>query len=231
MPILWPPRILVVLHVFDCRNPAWEHAMVGTPEQPGRIPTAIAAAMEFGVEKLLVFRDREAVHPDGRNEAEVIRDTLFDLIDCIAEFGECLPVLRDHTPAEIRAVMEAVFEISDVFITNTADEIREALPICKRLGADQVVFVSNVDHIPRIVQLVGEHWCGEPMAARVQFRPAPSLYFQHGSMRNLVVFELPAVNALLPLDIRRFFKLIRLPLSEKTEALAAVDETLTRLGV
>ena len=55
----WQPKTGVLLHTFYHTDPNWLAAMWGTPAEPGRIPTAVAATLEVGAELLLV--DRKSV--------------------------------------------------------------------------------------------------------------------------------------------------------------------------
>jgi len=224
----WQPKTAVLLHVFDCRltQEEWFRVMWGTPALPGRIPTAVAAALESSAEVLLVFRDKFCYmpEPDGRNEAEVIHDTLFGNFDKLTEFASSFPVFGHFIPEDIRQVM-SIFRISDRYVVNTDDEVREALPILKEMGIEHVVFVSSFDHISRVAQRVGEFWAGEPLASNSSFRPAPALH-SGGSMKDVIVMEPSIVRALWLVHPKRL-----LGLRGNPEALARVDVVLSEVGV
>lgn len=231
MGVPWQPKTAILLHVYDCRLPweKWFYVMWGTPELPGRIPTAVAATLETDAEIFLVFWDKDCYvpFPDGRNEAELIRDTLFERIGELPGFST-LPILGYFTPEEIERAMRQVFRLSDVEVVNTEDEVREALSILKAENVERVVFVSSFDHMSRIVQLAGKHW-GAELSTTIMFWPARALQTE-GSMEEVmaevVVFEPPTVRALGVVDPRRLFGL-----QNNKEAIAQVDKLFSGLGI
>lgn len=217
----WRPKTGVIIHTYDWREPNWAHVMWGNPVEPGRIPTAVAAALESDAALLLVFSD----FVGERNEGAIIRDFLFDNIRALPLFAPSLPVFRDLSPEEILVKLESIFLLSDVVIKNTEDEVKAVPSLFGVEQIQKVVFVSSFDHISRVAQLAGRVW-GEqavffPMA---EFRPANTLY--SGPMDKVVVFEPPAVEALGPVHPKRL-----LGLRGNSEALARIDNALTGEGV
>lgn len=223
----YQPKTAVLLHIYDFREPNWREAVIGVPKAPGRIPAAIAVALETQAELLLVFREEISFGKETKDEAELTQEALFSLIDDLREFTCSFPVLNYFTSDDIRGIMQRIFFMSDEYVARTDDEIRKALPIFKARGIERVIFVSNSDHISRIAQKVCELWEGEPLAATATFRPAPALYSSpQGSMKDVVVIEPPVIVALGPVNPRRL-----LGLRGKLEAIAEIDEALKKAGV
>ena len=223
----YQPKTAVLLHIYDFREPNWREVVIGTPKAPGRIPAAIAVALETQAELILAFREEISFGKETKNEAELTRDALFSLIDDLREFACSFPVFNHFALGEIRGIMQRIFFISDEYVARTDDEIRKALPIFKARGIERAVFVSSADHISRIAQKVCELWEGEPIVATATFRPAPALYSSpQGSMKDVVVIEPPVVIALGPINPRRL-----LGLRGKSKAIADIDEALKKAGV
>lgn len=216
-------RTGVVLHTFETADPHWYSAMWGIPAEPGRIPTAVATALETEAELLLVFT---CISPlNGQNTGAAIRDLLFARIEELPEFAPSLPMLGKFSPAEIRETLGRIFLLSDVVIIPTADETAKVPAIFKERGLTVAIFVSNFDHISRIAQLVGAQWKEMGVQGLTPtFRAAWSLY-SGGSMQDVVVFEPPAVTALGSVDPRRLLKI-----RGNAKALAEVDAVLKRFG-
>ena len=223
----YQPKTAVLLHIYEFREPNWREAVIGTPKTPGRIPAAVAVALETKAELFLVFREEISSDKETKDETELTRDTLFSLIDDLREFACSFPVFNHFALGEIREIMQRIFFISDEYVARTDDEIRKALPIFKARGIERAVFVSNADHISRIAQKGCELWEGELLVATATFRPAPALYSSpQGSMKDVVVIEPPVVMALGPVNPRRL-----LGLRGKPQAIAEIDEALKRAGV
>ncbi len=188
------PRTAVLLHTFDNHGPTWEIAVWGTPTRPGRIPTAVAAALEHNASLLMIFSENLS----GQNTGALIEDFLFKHAYELSQFTPTLPILGEWSPSAIREKLEKIFLLSPVLITNTADEVRLSYPILVEHGIEHVVFVSNIDHISRIAQLVGTLWVEQNLTGiTFSFRSALSMYSPPGStMNDVVVFEPPAVTNL-----------------------------------
>jgi hypothetical protein len=224
--VLWCPKTAVILHIFDCRLPQeeWLYVMWGTPEAPGRIPTAVAVILETGAEALLVFHDTLCFmpEPDGRNEAEVIKDTLFERLEELPGFANSLRVFSHVEVEEIRRRISESFRVLDPDVLNTDEEVQKALPMLEEMGMEHVVWVSSPDHISRVAQRVCE--LGMKKSINVSFRPSRTL--SSGAMEDVVVIEPAAVQQLLPIHPRRLLSLRGNP-----EALARIEEVLLKVGV
>lgn len=219
----WQPRTGVVLHTFDHTDLNWFAAVWGTPSEPGRIPTAVAATLEAGAELLLVFTD--IIPTDGKNTGAIMRDFLFSHMEELPKFAPSLPVLGEFSLSEIREILGRVFLLSDVRIVPTSDEVAAVPPIFKEKELTVAIFVSNFDHISRIAQLVGSMWKKMGITGLTPvFRPAKSLY-SGDTMKNVVVFEPPATRGLLPVHPGRL-----LGLKGNSDALAQVDAVLKKFG-
>lgn len=216
-------RTAILLHTFDNRGPTWETAVWGSPMRPGRIPTAVAEALESNAELLMIFSENLS----GKNTGALIRDYLFEHIEELRAFAPTLPILCQVPLRVIERRLKKTFLLSDVQIKNTADEVWLAYPILLERKIDHVVSVSNIDHMSRIIQLVGALWTDQGHTdIAVSFRPALSMYSPAGStMKDVVVFEPPAVAGLGPVNPRRLFTVWNNP-----QTIPAVDSALTLIG-
>lgn len=213
----------IILHTFDHTKSNWRHAMWGKPTEPGRIPTAVAAALETGASLLLVFTDIISV--DRKNEGVMIRDSLFNHIEELPLYAESLPILKECSLVQIRDTMKQIFLLSDVHIVNTADEIAAVPSIFAGRGLESAIFVSNFDHASRVAQLIGTIWRDKGIVRPVAYIcPAASLY-SACSMQEVVVFEPPIIQS-LGCDPRLLLKLMGNP-----DALARLQALLKEFDV
>jgi hypothetical protein len=126
-------RKALLLHGFKLGNPDWHRVVWGVPRDDiyGRVPAALQAGWESGVEKIIF---------GGTEGRQIFAYTLQHLFEVSESSGICTTALR--------VWLERVAVFDDV-TTRTSEEIEWAVTYCKQNGFETLFVVSSPSHKAR----------------------------------------------------------------------------------
>ncbi len=188
----------VLVHGYNPKEPNWERVIWGEPpDKPGRVPMAVAAAIESNGE-LIIFHATDGSGPMMIKYWE----------DHCNQFGEftCFDILKRISVDDIIATLNIQIVDLPVRPKNTWEE---ALALKKILKGNpyKIIAVSSMDHVPRVYRDFCRAFIDQPnILAHLSVRGALSLYGPKTSeeeekwgMGHIVILEIPGVRANLEL--------------------------------
>ncbi len=230
-------KTAVLLHAYNANEKNWDYVVWGVPpDKPGRIPTAVAVALEEDAEHLILFGSSIGkTEPGGAwtSSGLCMNNLLFSLLDALKEFT-ILYALRRFSLSRIRAKISSAFEVIDgpERPVNTLEELRAAAQLFheRKLKIQKFICVSSPDHMSRIFRDARIVFKDDPLAPHISVRGAVTLYterdeitpLERASLSNVVIAEPRAVEG--PFMQRMF------GLGENPEALGEIDAVLKKYG-
>ena len=139
----------VLVHGRHLQAKNWEQIIWGNPpDLLGQVPKGVLSALQENA-KVIIF-GTGASEKNGRKEAEVIRDYLFDNFFKLKGFK----AFKEFTKTDLEKLKKKIEKISKVEIKsqNTVEEARFAGYILKREGVKRIILVSCPTHISRCVR-------------------------------------------------------------------------------
>jgi hypothetical protein len=224
-------KTVVLLHGYNVNELNWEDVVWGRyPDQPGRIPTAIAVALEEKTNNLILFgssvgRDVGAgFESSGKCMVELLEKRFEELKNFTV-----LSVLRNFSRSRAETLIELIEE-GPVKVKNTLDEMKEIKAICEYRGYNKLVAVSSPDHISRIMRDGLSCFAGSPLALHFSVRASNTLYtmgdgitpIERARVSNVVIAE--PRSAVGPYFQRMF------GINNNPEALLEIDSVLKKYG-
>lgn len=231
------PRTLVLLHGYDANEGNWERVVWGIPpDKPGRIPMAVAVALEENAEHLVLF---------GSSVGKEVKDglwwsvgrwmayLLFTRLEGLKEFT-ILSALQDFNQTEISENLVKIFRLIEEpdRPANTMGELQAVMRLIREEYTDiqKLVCVSSCDHVSRIIRDASIVFKGHQIAAHLSVRGSLTLYTEEdgktpperATLDNVVVAE-PRFHGVR--HMRRMFGIGNNP-----EALAEIDAVLKKYG-
>ena len=97
-------KTAVLLHGFNANELNWDHVVWGEPpDKPGRIPTAVAVALEEDADSLLVFGSSLGKEQDGqwKSSGRLMTELMWQHFGGLKEFT-ILHALRETPLGEIQ---------------------------------------------------------------------------------------------------------------------------------
>ena len=229
-------KTAVLLHAYNANEKNWEYVVWGVPpNKPGRIPTAVAVALEEDAEHLILFGSSSGKTEQGgawRSSGLCMNDLLFSLVDALKEFT-ILHALRMTSLDKIRAKL-SVFELIEgpERPANTLEELQVIARIFheRELKIQKLICVSSPDHMSRLFRDAQIVFKDNPLAPHISVRGAVTLYAERdeitpperASMANVVVAE---PRATVTPYLQRMFEIGNNP-----DALAKIDRVLKKYG-
>ena len=106
-------KTAVFLHGYNVNEKNWERVVWGVlPDKPGRIPVAIAVALEEGAEHLILFGSSIGKEKDGKwlSSGRWMTDLLCERFGELKQFTILQP-LRELSLEQIRERIEGIFQL------------------------------------------------------------------------------------------------------------------------
>jgi 5S rRNA maturation endonuclease (ribonuclease M5) len=191
---------VVLLHGYNPNEPNWERVVWGeAPNLPGRIPTAVAAALENRKNRteIILFHATDDSGP-------MMRDLLVERFEDLKKFT-CFEVFRQLSIEEMREHLQInVVDLQNFGLPRPKNTWEEMLALKQVMHSPwSVVAVSSMDHTPRVYRDFCRAFKDEPeVLAHFSVRGALSLYGPKTSaeesvwgMGQLVILEIPGVKA------------------------------------
>jgi len=233
-------KTAVLLHTYNVNETNWKDVVWGVPpDRPGRIPMAIAVALEEDAEYLILFgssigkvkikerEEEDAWISSGAWMAELMRERFYEL----AKFT-ILEALRQLPIEEVRHKIDAIYELIEEpeRPANTFGELQAVFRIVKERSIQKLICVSSADHVSRIIRDAHKVFKGQPIAGHLEVRGSSTLYTENdgitpperASVDHVVVAEPRA--AVVPYFERMF------GIGNNPEALAEIDTVLKKYG-
>jgi len=142
----------VSIHGYSLHAPNFEEVIWGIPpDRPGRLPKGVAIFLEQEAKFLSIGTGATKREGDGKLEAEVIAEYLFDHFGDLVDFT----CIRELLAQKWRHAKEHVEEslLLAVKCKNTQEELEEVGGIFEGLGTTHWVLVSSSDHISRVAKI------------------------------------------------------------------------------
>lgn len=145
-------RAGVSIHGYNLPAPNFEEVIWGIPPRgPGRLPKGLAIFYEQKAEFLAIGTGASRREADGKLEAAVIAEYLFEHFAGLADFRCVTDLLAQNGPdAEARARESLRFALR---CKNTQEEAEEVAEIFDGLGVTHWTLVSSCDHISRVAKI------------------------------------------------------------------------------
>lgn len=230
-------KTAILLHGYDANEQNRDYVVWGVPpDKPGRIPTAVAAALEEDAECLVIFgssvekkTDAGMVWSSGRWMEELLRDRWEEL-----KAFSVLPVFQSFSQKQISNELDRMFRLIEEpdKPKNTMEELQAMARLLheKHTGIQKLICVSSRDHISRIIRDAHIVFEGSPLAANLSVRGSITLYTENdgktpserAKINNVVVAEPRA--PVVPYFQRMF------GISGNAEALSEIDAVLNKYG-
>ena len=219
-----PQLISSVVLVHGCHLQAvgWEQMVWGDGEKIGRAPFGLVIARELFAQKIVFGTG--ASEKDGLKESEYTYRFLEQNLHRLGEFKEW-PHL--NPVSEVRGWLEHLVVI-DAQTKNIVEEIKNALAVCRSVGARQLMLISSPAHMPRCLNTAMQIDTG---GVRVVAVPSASSAGNYTPVNTVIVEsphrgDDPMVDA--PIKMHQIIpRIFKLPLPERIKFLQVLDTILT----
>lgn len=170
------------LGALNWRGIMWGHP----PDQLGRIPKAVAVALQEDAE-VLIF-GTGASEKNNKKEGEYTRDFMFEHFSELKEFS----YFHDIDLVNVRSNFLNISR-AECRSQNTREEMKEAGKIFSELGTERVILVSSPTHISRCIRDALDVFKGEKYWSLREnlFATASDTSYLGGRVEDVVIFEPP----------------------------------------
>lgn|GEM_PF-2744719 len=223
-------KTAVLLHGYNVNEKNWEYVIWGiSPDKPGRIPVAIATALEEDADFFLLFGS--SMGKGGKSSGKWMKNFLYKRFTDLKKFT-VLCALRDFPIDKIRRKIDATFELIEgpERPANTLGELQAMHRLIIERQIQKLICVSSADHVSRIIRDAFKIFWGQPIAAHLEVRGSLTLYTEgdgitppeRASVDHVIVAEPRATVG--PYFERMF------GIRNNTDALADIDAILKKHG-
>lgn len=228
-------KTAVLLHGYNANEKNWDYVVWGeSPDKPGRIPTAVAVALEENAELLVLFGSSIGKEDESgvwKSSGKLMTELLFRRFEELGKFT-ILHALREIPLKKIRRRIEVVYRLVEELErpANTFGEMQTMARLIQEKGIQKLVCVSSPDHVSRIIRDTLVVFRKTTLAVHVSVRPSVTLYTvgddvtppERASLGSVVVIE--PRSPVGPLAQRM------LGLGGNANALAEIDAILKKYG-
>ena len=225
-------KTAVLIHGYNINEKNWEQVVWGSaPNDPGRIPIAIATVMEEDADFLFLFNSSRRKKVDGvwvSGEEQMIK-LLLSRLEQLPRFA--LYGLRNFSLKQIREKIKKTLRLEEApqKLKNTWDELEQVRRICERWPSiKELYLISSSDHVSRIIRDAQVVLKGLPLSLYV--RGGSTLYtkgdgitpLSRASVKNVAIAEPRSpISVIVP-------RLFRLEPEALSKALSEIEAVLKK---